>query len=96
MARSLSYGWIFLSSMNISETFLTKSVLIEREKMGYYNPNMVQIPLSSFTYKNQSDAIPDDTGIRYSKWNEDAANFDFTRNIISGLQKSSTVIARSY
>lgn len=67
--------------MNIAQNFGGQSEHIEEEKMGYYNPNMIQIPLSSFTYKNQSDTIPDDTGVRYSKWNEDAANFDFTKNI---------------
>ena len=49
--------------------------------MGYYNPNMIQIPIEAFTYKNQSDTIPGDAAIRYSKWNEDAANFEFTKNL---------------
>jgi len=48
--------------------------------MGYYNPNMIQIPVESFTYKNQSDALPGDAAIRYSKWNEDAANFEFAKH----------------
>ena len=26
-------------------------------RMGYYNPNLVQIPLETFTYKAQSEAI---------------------------------------
>ena len=47
--------------------------------MGYYNPNMIQIPVESFTYKNQSDALPGDAAIRYSKWNEDAAHFEFAK-----------------
>jgi len=49
--------------------------------MGYYNPNMIQIPVESFTYKNQSDVIPGDEAIHCSKWNEDTQNFEFTRTI---------------
>ena len=25
--------------------------------MGFYNPNMIKIPLETFTYNNQSDVI---------------------------------------
>merc|ERR1712013_364281 len=75
------HGCAGIYSMNIAQNFGGQSEHIEEEKMGYFNPNMIQIPLSSFTYKNQSDTIPDDTGVRYSKWSEDAANFDFMKNI---------------
>ena len=71
--------------MNIEEHFSENSRQpdpnFERTRMGYYNPNMIQIPLETFTYKNQSDTIPGEVAIRYSKWNEDAANFEFTKNL---------------
>ena len=49
--------------------------------MGFYNPNMIQIPVESFTYKNQSDEISGPETIRYSKWNTDSAHLDFTKYI---------------
>ena len=54
---------------------------VDLTRMGYYNPNMIQIPVESFTYKNQSDDIPGQESIRYSKWNKDSPNHDFTKYI---------------
>eukprot|EP00092_Neocalanus_flemingeri_P012319 GFUD01013279.1.p1 GENE.GFUD01013279.1~~GFUD01013279.1.p1 ORF type:complete len:666 (+),score=116.54 GFUD01013279.1:120-2117(+) len=49
--------------------------------MGSYNPNMIQIPLESFTYKNQSDVINEPEATRCSKWNKESQNFEYTKYI---------------
>jgi len=46
--------------------------------MGFYNPNMVRIPLETFTYTNQSEVIKGPEMIRSSKWNRDAQKQIFT------------------
>ncbi|XP_023346235.1 long-chain-fatty-acid--CoA ligase 1 [Eurytemora carolleeae] len=46
--------------------------------MGMYNPNMVKIPLETFTYNNQSDVIKGAQVIRSSKWNKDSQRYKFT------------------
>ena len=38
--------------------------------MGFYNPNLIQIPLEKFSYTNQSDEIDAVEGVRCSKWRE--------------------------
>lgn len=45
--------------------------------MGYYNPNLVQIPLDTFTYKAQSDVINGPETVRYSKWNRAGPDWQF-------------------
>jgi len=49
--------------------------------MGYYNPNLVQIPVEGFTYRTQSDVINGPETIRYSKWNKDARDCKFNGHI---------------
>jgi len=44
--------------------------------MGFYSPNLVQVPVESFSYSNQSEAGED--GSRYSLWNRAARQGDFT------------------
>jgi len=46
-------------------------------RMGYYNPNLVQIPLETFTYKAQSEAINGPQTIRTSKWNRGGKDWEF-------------------
>ena len=47
--------------------------------MGYYNPNLVQIPLDNFNYNNQSDVSPLQEGVRFSKWNPESQEDNFTK-----------------
>ena len=47
--------------------------------MGYYNPNLVQIPLDNFNFNNQSDVSPLQDGVRCSKWNSEAQEEHFTK-----------------
>jgi len=49
--------------------------------MGYYNPNLIQIPVESFSFNNQSDASILQEGVRVSKWNHDAQDSQFTKYI---------------
>jgi len=49
--------------------------------MGYYNPNMIRIPLETFTYNNQSDTIKCPELVRTSKWNVDAQKNIFTTHL---------------
>ena len=39
--------------------------------MGYYNPNMVQVPLETFSFSAQSDVSPLQQEVRCSKWSPD-------------------------
>ena len=48
--------------------------------MGYFSKNMIQIPLESFTFKNQSDVVSPQ-GIHFSKWNPDAQHFQFLKSL---------------
>ena len=52
---------------------------MQDSEMGYYNPNLVQVPVESFSYNNQSDLTPLHDGVRFSKWNSEAQNFVFTK-----------------
>lgn len=45
--------------------------------MGFYNPNIIRIPLETFTYKNQSDVVKGAELIRCSKWNKEAQRENF-------------------
>ena len=38
--------------------------------MGFYNPNLIQIPVEKFSFTNQSDEIDATEGVRCSKWRE--------------------------
>ena len=48
--------------------------------MGYFSKNMIQIPIESFTFKNQSDVVSPQ-GIHFSKWNPDAQHFQFLKSL---------------
>ena len=52
---------------------------MQETTMGYYNPNLVQIPLDNFNYNNQSDLSPLQEGVRCSKWNPEAQEEQFTK-----------------
>ena len=46
--------------------------------MGIYNPHLIQIPVESFNYGNQS-TTDGDTNVRSSKWNTEAQYNGFTK-----------------
>jgi len=51
--------------------------------MGFNSPNMIQIPLETFSYKNQSDTLElcGSEPIKTSKWNTDSQYFKFTKHV---------------
>jgi len=50
--------------------------------MGFYcNPNMIRIPLETFTYNNQSDIIKGPEVVRSSKWNIDSQRNHFITSL---------------
>lgn len=54
--------------------------------MGYYNPNLVQIPLEGFTYKAQSEVINGPETIKYSKWNKAGKDWQFHGHVPKDAQ----------
>ena len=46
--------------------------------MGFFSPSVIQIPVESFTFKNQSDVLPSQE-VHTSKWNPDAQHFQFVK-----------------
>ena len=58
MTFSLSASFrCIIVSLSSTDSRYFKSLLESLDKMGFYNPNMVRIPLETFTYTNQSEVI---------------------------------------